>query len=57
MTKLGDLETLKRYSDEGWIKLKYLDEAGFSLGSSVSYSYSKKGEQKQINQKKKEEKD
>ena len=33
-----------------------LDELGFCLWSSVSYSYAKKGKQKQINQTKKREK-
>jgi hypothetical protein len=47
------LETLKRYEEEGWVKLKYLDESGFCLWSPVSYSYAKKGKQKQINQTKK----
>ncbi|NEP51424.1 MAG: transposase [Moorea sp. SIO3C2] len=37
----------------GDVKLKYLDEAGFSLWSPVSYSYIKVGEQKQIYQSKK----
>ena len=37
----------------GDVRLKYLDEAGFSLWSPVSYSYIKVGEQKQISQSKK----
>lgn len=53
LSKKRELETLKRYEEEGYIKLKYLDEAGFSLWSPASYSYSKKGEQKKIKQKKK----
>lgn len=53
LSKKRELETLKRYEEEGYIKLKYLDEAGFSLWSPASYSYSKKGEQKKINPKKK----
>jgi hypothetical protein len=53
IAKKGELETLKRYAEEGYVKLKYLDEAGFCLWSQVSYSYSKKGEQKQIRQTKK----
>jgi putative transposase len=32
------------------VRLKYLDEAGFCLWSPVSYSYIKKGEQKEIKQ-------
>lgn len=51
--KKRELETLKRYAEAGYIKLKYLDEAGFCLSSPVSYSYSKKGEQKLIKQPKK----
>lgn len=53
MKKKRELERLKHYDKEGYIKLKYLDEAGFSLWSSPSYSYSRKGEQKKINQTKK----
>jgi putative transposase len=34
----------------GLICLKYLDESGFCLGSPVSYSYVKKGEQKHLEQ-------
>jgi putative transposase len=37
----------------GEICLKYLDESGFSLGSSVTYSWAKRGEQKRIEQTKK----
>lgn len=37
----------------GYIRLKYLDEAGFSLWSPVSYTYVKVGEQKKISQSKK----
>jgi transposase len=51
--KKRDLETLKRYEEEGWVRLKYLDESGFCLWSPVSYTYVKKGKQKQINQTKK----
>lgn len=53
LKKKSDLEMLKRYEEEGYIQLKYLDEAGFCLWSPVSYSYVKKGEQKGINQTKK----
>ncbi|NJM89880.1 MAG: hypothetical protein HC847_24770 [Hydrococcus sp. RU_2_2] len=45
---MADKETLKRYEEEGVVRLKYLDEAGFCLWSPVSYSYIKKGEQKEI---------
>lgn len=51
--KKKELEKLKEYERKGYIKLKYLDEAGFCLWSSESYSYSKKGKQKKIKQKKK----
>ena len=37
----------------GAIRLKYLDEAGFSLWSPASYTYIKVGEKKQIRQSKK----
>jgi transposase len=37
----------------GALRLKYLDEAGFSLWSPASYTYIKVGEQKQIRQSKK----
>jgi putative transposase len=33
-------------AEEGEIELKYLDEAGFSLESPVSYIYSQIGQQK-----------
>jgi putative transposase len=35
---------------EGVIELKYLDEAGFCLESPVSYSYSRSGQQKRLEQ-------
>jgi hypothetical protein len=35
---------------EGHIDLKYLDEAGFCLYSPVSYSYSRIGQQKRLEQ-------
>lgn len=41
---------LKLAAQEGYIDLKYLDEAGFCLESPVSYSYSKVGESKRIEQ-------
>lgn len=48
--KQADLDTLKRAAQEGHIELKYLDEAGFCLWSPVSYSYSRIGEQKRMEQ-------
>ena len=37
-------------AQEGHLELKYLDEAGFCLWSPVSYSYSRIGEQKRLEQ-------
>jgi len=37
-------------AQEGHLELKYLDEAGFCLWSPVSYSYSRIGEQKRMEQ-------
>lgn len=48
--KQADLETLERAAQEGHLELKYLDEAGFCLWSPVSYSYSRIGEQKRMEQ-------
>lgn len=48
--KQADLEMLLWAAKEGEIKLKYLDEAGFCLESPVSYSYSRVGEQKSLEQ-------
>jgi hypothetical protein len=48
--KQADLDTLKLAAEEGLILLKYLDEAGFCLWSPVSYSYSRMGEQKRLEQ-------
>lgn len=53
LAKTGDLETLKLYQEKGLVKIKYLDEAGFCLWSPVSYSYIKKGGQKEMKQTKK----
>lgn len=50
MRKKADLEILKQYEKEGIIRLKYLDEAGFSSIGSASYTYSKIGTQKLIEQ-------
>ena len=41
---------LKMAAVEGYIDLKYLDEAGFCLWSPVSYSYSQIGRQKVMEQ-------
>lgn len=48
--KQADLETLELAAKEGHIDLKYLDEAGFCLYSPVSYSYSRIGQQKRLEQ-------
>lgn len=48
--KQADLETLKLAAQEGHIDLKYLDESGCCLWSPVSYSYSRVGEQKRLEQ-------
>lgn len=48
--KLADLETLELAAAEGYIDLKYLDESGFCLWSPVSYSYSRVGCQKRLEQ-------
>jgi hypothetical protein len=37
-------------AQEGYLDLKYLDEAGFCLWSPVNYSYSRVGEQKRMEQ-------
>ncbi|WP_293063576.1 MULTISPECIES: IS630 family transposase [unclassified Moorena] len=54
--KKADLDRLRLQASCGDIRLKYLDEAGFSLWSPVSFSYIKVGKQKQIIQSKKREK-
>jgi hypothetical protein len=48
--KQADLQMLIQQAEEGVIELKYLDEAGFCLESPVSYSYSRTGQQKQMEQ-------
>jgi hypothetical protein len=48
--KQADLDTLKLAAQEGHIELKYLDEAGFCLWSPASYSYSRIGEPKRMEQ-------
>ncbi|MGQ4650693.1 transposase [Lyngbya aestuarii] len=44
---------LRHEEARGALRLKYLDEAGFSLWSPVGYSYIKVGKQKSIPQSKK----
>ena len=44
------MDTLIVAAQEGHLDLKYLDEAGFCLWSPVSYSYSRIGEQKRLEQ-------
>ena len=51
--KKADLALLKSEAAGGQLRLKYLDEAGFSLWSPVSYSYIEVGKQKVIHQSKK----
>lgn len=48
--KQADLDTLKLAAQDGYIDLKYLDESGCCLWSPVSYSYSRIGEQKRLEQ-------
>jgi hypothetical protein len=48
--KQADLETLRQAAEDGYVDLKYLDEAGFCLWSPVSYSYSRIGTQKRMEQ-------
>jgi hypothetical protein len=48
--KQADLEMLQLAAAAGEIELKYLDETGCCLSSPVSYSYSKVGEQKRLEQ-------
>ena len=51
--KKADLDMLQISAACGTIRLKYLDEAGFSSLRPASYTYIKVGEQKQIRQSKK----
>jgi hypothetical protein len=44
------LDTLKLAAQEGHIELKYLDESGCCLWSPVSYSYTRAGTQKRLEQ-------
>lgn len=48
--KRADWLMLCQWASNGLICLKYLDESGFERTSSLNYSYSKRGEQKSINQ-------
>lgn len=48
--KQADLETLQLAAEQGHIDLKYLDESGCCLWSPVSYSYSRIGRQKRLEQ-------
>jgi len=50
LIKQADLEMLEWAAAAGEIDLFYLDEAGFSLWSPVSYSYFFRGEQKRLEQ-------
>jgi hypothetical protein len=51
--KKADLDMLQISATCGAIRLKYLDEAGFSLWIPASYTYINVGKQKQIRQSKK----
>ncbi|MFM7428084.1 MAG: hypothetical protein ACKO7W_24320 [Elainella sp.] len=46
----ADLDTLRQAAAEGHLVLKYLDESDFCLWSPASYSYSRIGVQKRIEQ-------
>lgn len=48
--KQADLDLLVLAAEEGYLELKYLDEAGCCLWSPASYSYSRVGQQKRIEQ-------
>ena len=48
--KQADLDMLELAAAAGEINLKYLDESGFCLWSSVSYSYIRRGERKRLEQ-------
>jgi putative transposase len=53
---MGQLCKLELMMQKGYIDLEYLDESGFCAWSEVSYSYSKKCEQKRLEQPKKKAK-
>lgn len=46
----ANLELLQQAAQEQHIELKYLDESGFCLWSPLSYSYSRIGQQKRLEQ-------
>lgn len=48
--KQADLELLQQAAQDGYIRLKYLDESGFDSWSPVSYSWSLVGTQKRQEQ-------
>ena len=48
--KQADLDLLQQAAHDQHIELKYLDESGFCLWSPVSYSYSRIGQQKCLEQ-------
>lgn len=48
--KQADLQLLQQAAQDQHIELKYLDESGFCLWSPVSYSYSRIGVQKYLEQ-------
>jgi putative transposase len=48
--KQADLEWLQQAAQDGYIRLKYLDESGFDSWSPVSYSWSLVGRQKRQEQ-------
>jgi len=48
--KQADLLMLQLWAASGLICLKYLDETGFERCSSLNYSYSRQGQQKQVHQ-------
>ncbi len=48
--KQAQLDALLQVAQSGYIELMYLDESGCQLWSPASYSYSRKGEQKRIEQ-------
>ena len=53
---MAQLKKLELMMQGGYIDLKYLDESGFCAWSGVSYSYSRTGEQKRLEQPKKRSK-
>ncbi|GCA96246.1 hypothetical protein [Microcystis aeruginosa] len=50
LAKKADLDWLFWVHSAGEIRLKFLDESGFSLWSPVSYTYARLGEQKVLEQ-------